>query len=178
MANVSAMYAVYHGPGGLKRIATRINSIACAFACALELEGFSLHSQQFFDTVTFSHPDSSKHSPEEAVRLALVAGYNIRHNADDTLTVAFDETSTESDLVALLKVLTTKNPTLKDVDNLIDQGKTVWLRLSGLHRVSAFLQHTVFNSYQSEMDFQRWLLGPTLHTYSLKFFFPQTLICG
>lgn len=87
LANISALYAVYHGPEGLKEIAERVNGLASVFAAGAAKLGLGVPKTGFFDTVRVTVPDAAAVSAA-----AVAAGMNLRQLNGTTVTVAFDET--------------------------------------------------------------------------------------
>ncbi|KLT72463.1 glycine dehydrogenase [Neisseria arctica] len=144
LANLAGMYAVYHGPEGLKRIATRIHAMANAFAVAVSGNLQVVH-QSFFDTVLVECGGKA----DEIYQNALKAGFNLRRVGDSRLAVAFHEESCAGDFAALTELFTGKAATLP-------QEVTVGLA-QNLLREDKILQHPVFNSYHTEHEMLRYL---------------------
>lgn len=107
LANLAGMYAVYHGPEGVKRIANRIHALASAFADALVSDGLNVVHKVFFDTVTVDF--GSKEQADQVFAAALESGYNLRRVSDTQVAAAFHETSTREDLVDLYRAFTGKD---------------------------------------------------------------------
>ena len=139
LAIMSGMYAIYHGPKGIRRIAERIHQHTCVLAARLAAAGYKIHGDIFFDTIRVTGPDN-------IVDKARVSGINIRDFCDGTVGIAFDETVTTNDLKNLLTLFDTDHgPT---VDSVIP---------SELQRKSAYLTHPVFNSFHSETEMLRYI---------------------
>jgi glycine dehydrogenase len=137
LANMSAFYAMWHGPIGLKRIASRVHALTSILAKS----GVKVTNKNYFDTITIEVQDSKVISGA-----ALAAGFNIRVVDANKISISFDETSTKEDLATIAKVL----------------GVTIELdvqeELGGqFARSSKFLQHPVFNTYHSETSMMRYL---------------------
>src|SRR5690554_6785841 len=98
LAVMSVFYAIYHGPEGLKRIATRIHRLTAIAAAALQAKGFSLVNSQFFDTITVQVGDNQK----AIYQAALNARINLRLVGKNALGISLNETTTLADLDALL----------------------------------------------------------------------------
>ena len=148
LANLAGMYAVYHGPEGVKRIANRIHALASAFADALVSDGLKVVHEVFFDTVTVDF--GSKEKTDQVFAAALESGYNLRRVNDTQVAAAFHETSTREDLVDLYRAFTGK-----DAFAFADDVKG---RLNAeLLRQDDILQHPVFNSYHTEHEMLRYL---------------------
>ncbi|WP_278387287.1 aminomethyl-transferring glycine dehydrogenase [Pseudomonas oryzihabitans] len=149
LANIASMYAVYHGPEGLTRIATRVQRLTSLLAAGLQRLG---HETQHtaFDTLTlvFGARTAALH---EAAR---ARGYNLREVSAEALGVSLDETSTLADVQALLEILA-DGQAAPQVAELGDaQGVEV---PAALQRQSAFLTHPVFASHRSETELMRYL---------------------
>ncbi|MCD0217373.1 glycine dehydrogenase (aminomethyl-transferring), partial [Enterobacter hormaechei subsp. steigerwaltii] len=107
LANLAGMYAVYHGPAGVKRMANRIHALASAFDDALVSDGLNVVHKVFFDTVTVDF--GSKEQADQVFAAALESGYNLRRVSDTQVAAAFHETSTREDLVDLYRAFTGKD---------------------------------------------------------------------
>lgn len=147
LAVVAAMYAVWHGPEGLVRIATRTRGFARAFADGVTSAGLDVASEDFFDTVCVVAGDRR----DELVARAAGAGINVRSLGEDRLCVAFDETVTEADLADLFAAFGVS----EDVASVVaavdaaDSGRFA--------RTSSFLQEPVFHRHRSETEMLRYL---------------------
>ena len=151
LANMAGMYAVYHGPQGLKTIAKRIHRLTAILAEGLKRAGVKLLTGQFFDTV---HIDLGARA-ESTYHAAVVAGYNLRRVSAGVLGVSFDETSTRDDVAELFKLIT--QVTL-DVDALDAQLTATDPALpAALLRGDAILSHPVFNTHHTEHEMLRYL---------------------
>ena len=142
------MYAVYHGPEGVKRIANRIHALTSAFADALVLDGLKVVHEVFFDTVTVDF--GSKDKADKAFQTALELGYNLRRVSDTRIAAAFHETSVREDLAVLYYAFTGNN-TFTLSDDVKGRLKTEFLRQDNI------LQHPVFNRYHTEHEMLRYL---------------------
>ncbi|MEE2656860.1 MAG: aminomethyl-transferring glycine dehydrogenase [Candidatus Latescibacterota bacterium] len=145
-AVVASMYAVYHGPKGLRRIAESIHIRASRLAAAICAHGgLSVARETFFDTLCLR---GSANVVQAAFSRARAAGINLRRLAEDTLTVALDETTSDSDLTRLLQVLIQ--------DDVLPTTEVSTLPPS-LSRQGHYLQHPVFHSYRSETEMLRYM---------------------
>lgn len=149
LANIASMYAVYHGPEGLTRIATRVHRLTSLLAAGLQRLG---HETQHtaFDTLTlvFGARTAALH---EAAR---ARGYNLRDVSAEALGVSLDETSTLADVQALLEILADGKP----APQVAELGDAQGVELpAALQRQSAFLTHPVFASHRSETELMRYL---------------------
>jgi glycine dehydrogenase len=149
LANMAAMYAVYHGPEGLKAIATRIHRRAIGLAEQLRRAGVVVPSKQFFDTVRVEVPEGSGAIRERALQQRV----NFRYVDDRTLSIALDETTTPDDLTAIYRVLTGSGTAADLV--AADGGELA--SLAALKRSTPYLQHPVFNSHHSETQMMRYI---------------------
>ena len=138
LANMSAFYAMWHGPQGLIDIATRVGS----FTYALSTSGVKVISQNFFDTVVIEVKGS-----DAVLSKAVAAGFNLRKIDNDRVGISLDESVTLETLKKLVELLGGKLGEIKSFDGVPKQ----------LRRTSAFLQHPVFNTYHSETAMMRYL---------------------
>lgn len=143
LANMAAMYAVYHGPAGIRGIAQRAHDMASALHTALKAGGFTLSNVHFFDTLRIELA-SDKIS---AIRTqAEAAGINFYYEKE-AIQIALDETTTEADLNEILTVL--------GISGKIQTAKPQIP--AGLKRESTYLTHPVFNMYHTESDMMRYI---------------------
>ncbi|MQT56552.1 aminomethyl-transferring glycine dehydrogenase [Pseudomonas sp. FSL R10-0399] len=151
LANIASMYAVYHGPQGLTQIARRIHQLTAILAQGLKWLGLNVEQSQFFDTLTLhtGNRTSALHAKAQARHI------NLRVVDDERLGLSLDETSSQSDVVALWALLAVDGQTLPDFDALA-QSVTGTLP-AALLRQSAILSHPVFNRYHSETELMRYL---------------------
>ena len=154
LAVIASMYAVYHGPEGLKRIGRRVASYTAILAEGLSQLGFKAHSDAAFDTLTLK----TEGRTGEFVERALGAGMNIRRYrewGDAYLSMTLDETTTRDDIVALWRVFAAPGqalPTFEAFEKGIEP-----LIPAALRRGSAFLTHPVFNTHHSETQMLRYI---------------------
>lgn len=144
LANLAGMYAVYHGAKGVKRIATRIHTLATAFSDVVKKSGLSVVYEQFFDTVLVKTEKA-----EQVYQKALNAGYNLRKVDDNHLAVAFSEVSDEQDFAVLTEVFT-------GTAHNLPENAQISLANSVLRKDEIFT-HPVFNSYHTEHEMLRYL---------------------
>ncbi len=181
LAVMASMYAVYHGPQGLKRIAERVHGLATRFAAGLQTMNIATNAAYFFDTVTFEHEAHGS-----IVAAAKHAGMNLRHFVDaHAVGVTFDETHTNADVAAVLSAIASAlssprpggeaekslspvapgerelatKPSLDKPDAPAPQpsppgggGLPAQLR-----RITPILTHPVFNTNHSETEMLRYL---------------------
>ncbi|PND36586.1 glycine dehydrogenase (aminomethyl-transferring) [Paucibacter aquatile] len=151
-AVVASMYAVYHGPQGLKRIAQRVASFTAVLAEGLKSLGFALGNASAFDTL---HVQTGAQTAAIQAR-AVAAGMNFRRASAEALSLSLDETTTRADLAAVLAVFA-DGKALPDL-SAFDKG-IASLIPAELQRTSAYLSHPVFNRYHSETEMLRYLRG-------------------
>ncbi|WP_186474226.1 aminomethyl-transferring glycine dehydrogenase [Psychrobacter sp. KCTC 72983] len=150
LANLAGMYAVYHGPSGVKRIATRIHAFATAFADAITAandSSLSVVHDQFFDTVVVDC--GSEKLATQIFKNADNVGYNLWRLSDTKLSVAFSETSDQQDFGVLTQLFVNKSN---------DLPETARISLDSAHlRTDDILSHPVFNSHHTEHEMLRYL---------------------
>jgi len=139
LAVMAAMYAVWHGPDALRRIACRVNLQARLVANAAERAGFKLRHDAFFDTVAFDC------DADAVISRALAAGFNLRRLDASGVAVALDETVTGEELIRLADALGAE---LREASPSIPNA---------LARTTPFLEQAVFNRYHAEHEMLRYL---------------------
>jgi glycine dehydrogenase (decarboxylating) len=151
LANMAAMYAVYHGPDGLINIAKRVTVLANALAEELEAEGYELLYKHFFDTIVFKTDDAQTiRSRAEAAQI------NFRYYDNNLVGISVDETTTLSDILDILLLL--DQPNQHSVASFsISEDAVLYNIPNTLTRTSGFLTHPVFNSYHSETEMMRYI---------------------
>ena len=147
LAIVSAAYAVYHGPKGIKKIAETVSQLTKNFADKLKQSGYELYSDEFFDTVTVKTLDKT----DKIYKNALDQGVNIRKVNSELLAVSFDERKNLYRANQLLKIFNCSE-TIKETMN-----ESLSNLPKKLLRTSSYLDHSVFNSYHSETEMLRYL---------------------
>ncbi|MDY7109918.1 MAG: aminomethyl-transferring glycine dehydrogenase [Planctomycetota bacterium] len=153
LAIMAGMYAVYHGPEGLRRIARRVHSYTAALAAGLKKMGHDVGDRPFFDTLRV-RPGAG--SADDVIQRALERGFNLRKYDDgDSVGVTLDETTTRADVIALLESFNSGSAESLDVDALADEADDEYP--ASFARRSGFLTHEVFNSYHSETEMLRYL---------------------
>ena len=154
LAVIASMYAVYHGPDGLRKIATRVHLCARTFALALESlpQKFELSGKPFFDTVRVK---TAKNDADAILATARAMRVNLRRIGENQFTVAFDETTTVEDINTLIAIFTYGNR----IDNTaLQTSRQALSDIPAAHqRKSAFLTHPVFNSHHTEHEMLRYL---------------------
>jgi glycine dehydrogenase len=159
LANMAGFYAVYHGPKGLARIATRVHAFAQVLERELTALGFRQLNDHYFDTPRFEVPGGEA-TVERIRQSALASRINLGYRGDATICVALDETVDESDLRAIVAAFAAgvQRPAPSRVD-LAQLDPAAVRYPPPLARTSAFLTHPVFNKYHSETEMMRYLRG-------------------
>ena len=147
LAIVSAAYAVYHGPKGIKKIAESVSQLTKNFADKLKQSGYELYSENFFDTVTVKTLDKT----EKIYKNALDQGVNIRKVNSEMLAVSFDERKNLYRANQLLKIFNCSETIKESMNESLSNIP------KNLLRSSTYLDHAVFNSYHSETEMLRYL---------------------
>ena len=150
LANIAAMYAVFHGPAGLRAIAERIHSLTSSLDAALAALGYRQTNASYFDTLRVERADLS------GIRKAAeAAGINFRYSGD-TIGISLDETTTVDDLKDVVRVFASVKG--KDAAVVIKADAPFVLKApAALRRTSPFLTHPVFNSHHSETKMMRYI---------------------
>ena len=153
LANMAAMYAVYHGPRGLKGIATRIHGLARLLTRICEIAGITQVNPDYFDTVRLKFPEQSS---REAVKIAAQkAQVNLTYHVDGDIGVALDETTTREDIGVLAHILSGND--VGEYDSLTVERLPAVELADALTRTTDYLTHPVFNQHHSELDMMRYL---------------------
>ncbi len=149
LANMAAMYAIYHGSEGLKNIAKRINALTQALATSLLENGHELVSNSFFDTVTIKVKNNT-----EIKAKAEASGINFRYFDNNLIGISLDETTAYEDLSDIINVL---NLVEGSVGYSVNEDDVLSNVPAALIRSTPFLQHSTFNSYHSESLMMRYI---------------------
>ena len=156
LAVMASMYAVYHGPAGLSRIARRVHGHAAALATGLRGGGIEVETEHFFDTITAQVPGRAR----EVVAEAAARGVNIWQADADRVSISTDETTDILDLSAVLAAFGVPElSTLTTVESLTWPPRLI--------RESGFLTHTVFHNHHSETAMLRYLRKLSDRDYAL-----------
>ncbi|MGQ0809877.1 MAG: aminomethyl-transferring glycine dehydrogenase [Nitrospiraceae bacterium] len=152
LAVMAGMYAVYHGPEGLRRIAERVHGLAVVLAEALRRLGFDVSAEPFFDTVRVS---LGKVQANHALIRANDHGYNLRRHDDGSIGISLDEVSTAAEVKELIEIFVGHQNVIFTMDELAQSVDCRYPRT--LARTSKYLTHEVFNCYHSEHEMLRYL---------------------
>ncbi|MCB0908892.1 MAG: aminomethyl-transferring glycine dehydrogenase, partial [Nocardioidaceae bacterium] len=157
LAVVASMYAVYHGPEGLRRIATRVHGYATTIAEALRGAGITVVNDHWFDTLTVHTPGSAT----DVVAAARGLGLHLRLVDPDHVGISTSEVTTGVSVSAVLRAFGVAAD-----HGVVDPAQTVALP-EGLARTSDYLTHEVFNSHHSETQMLRYLRRLSARDYAL-----------
>ncbi len=156
LAIMSAMYAVYHGPVGIKQIACRINSYTTLLSNEVEKYGYKQLNNTFFDTIRIRVPESTRMS--DIKKMALENQVNFRYIDDNTISISLDETTSLEDLKTLVNIFASAARKEFNANIAITECCQGQLSLpEQLRRKSAILTDKIFSSYHSETALMRYL---------------------
>ena len=145
LSNMAAMYAVYHGPAGIRSIAARTHAMAAALAAALEQGGYRLSHAHFFDTLCIELSDGQLANVRTKAEAANVNFFYTGH----AVQISIDETTTEEGLQEIAEIFGLPGSSIMQHASVIIP--------EDLQRDSPYLTHPVFNSYHTESDMMRYL---------------------
>ena len=152
LANIAGLYAVFHGPAGLKRIASRIHRFTNILAAGLQQGGLTLRHQHWFDTLTVEVTDKAA-----VLNRAQSFGVNLRSDIHHAVGITLDETTRREDILALFAILLGDAHGL-DLDKLDSEVALESQSIpAGLQRHSDILTHPVFNRHHSETEMMRYM---------------------
>ena len=148
---MAAMYAVYHGPVGLRRIAEKVHALTSILKSEVEAYGYKAINPNFFDTLTFNVGVAT--GDVEAVHAAAVkAKVNLRRVDDKHIGVTLDESVSKEDVDILVKVFASAA-----TESVVPAAPASPAIPQALQRTSAFLPHPVFNTHHSETEMLRYI---------------------
>ena len=152
LANIAGLYAVYHGPKGLKRIASRIHRLTTILAAGLQNGGLKLRHSSWFDTLTVEVEDKGA-----VLNRAQSFGVNLRSDIHHAVGITLDETTRREDVQALFAILLGDEHG-QDIDKL-DAAVAADSQAipAALQRQSVILTHPVFNRHHSETEMMRYM---------------------
>ncbi|MEQ4923330.1 aminomethyl-transferring glycine dehydrogenase [Proteus hauseri] len=152
LANIAAMYAVYHGPEGLKKIAQRIHRLTDVLAAGLKQNGMTLRHQTWFDTLTIECADKAA-----VLQRAKDAEINLRTDIVGAVGVTLSEKTTREDVLALVKIISGKALGV-DIDTLDAQVAASSTSIpASMLRTDTVLTHENFHNYHSETEMMRYM---------------------
>ncbi len=150
-AVVASMYAVYHGPQGLKRIANRVAAYTAILAKGLEALGFTPSSDSAFDTLSIK----TETATQSIAARAVSAGVNLRIYFENYLCISLDETTAREDIALIWSLFAKPGQALPKVEDF-EKGIEPLIP-HALRRTSAYLTHPVFNTHHSETAMLRYI---------------------
>ena len=151
LAVIAGMYAVYHGPDGLRTIARRVHSLANALATGIRRLGHGVANVAIFDTV---HIRPNGLPAAQILSSARSRGYNLRDFGDGRIGISLDETTTRNDVEALIESFAGGATFPIHIEQLAAEGAAL---PKSLLRTSPYLMHPVFNHYHSETEMLRFI---------------------
>ncbi|KAK7201133.1 pyridoxal phosphate containing glycine decarboxylase [Novymonas esmeraldas] len=156
LANINAFYAIYHGPEGLRQLATEIHQKAKLYAVGMESLGFTPVNATYFDTLTFSfEAGHNGMSAADYGQRCVEKGINVFvEPKTQHVSVSLDEATTEDHITALLQAAGMSTPNIEALTRVAD---TIAIIPEPLQRTSKYLQGTVFNSHKSETELMRYI---------------------
>jgi len=152
LAVIASMYAVYHGPEGLREIATRVHDLTKTLADGLTQAGHSLRNEHVFDTLRVDLQDTTQAQVRERAEAHKI---NLRYYDDGSVGVALDQTVTAEDLDALFTIFGATNGQRRYADDVavdLESGYD-----GPMERRTPYLEHPVFNKYHSEAEITRYM---------------------
>jgi glycine dehydrogenase len=152
LAVVASMYAVWHGPQGLRRIAFRVHQYAAVLAEGLKRLGHGITHEDYFDTIRVELQDGRAAAARDR---AAARGINLRYMDESSLCIALDETVREEDLQALFEVFGGEGTTAPSIEELAGASDTRYDER--FKRATPFMTHPVFNVHRSETEILRYM---------------------
>ena len=155
LAVIAGMYAVYHGPEGLRRIARNVHRLAALFASGVRRLGFEVTNGPFFDTVRVECGQGAPRAAQAIADIAVANGMNVRVVGNAAITVSFGEPHSPQDVADLLAAFNGGAKPSFDVASLAREADE---KFPAPHaRTTPYLLHPVFNSHHSETELMRYL---------------------
>lgn len=156
LASMAAMYAVYHGPEGIKKIAVRTHKFTKLLNIILTQLEYNQTNKVFFDTLKIEIPDSSLYN--KIKNAALEKEINLRYINSTNIGISLNETTDLENLVDIIYLFAIAKGKTISVSDIISTTSKVKVEFPlGIQRESNYLSHKVFNTYHSETDMMRYL---------------------
>ncbi len=152
LAVMAGLYAAYHGPEGIRRIATRVHALTATLAHGLGKLGCKIEHANYFDTIRVR---VSHDTCDRCVELAQSRGFNLRRVDGETIAIALDELSNEAEIESLLAVFGGEKGHAMKARDLAKEANVAIPE--SLARKSKYLQHPVFNTHHSETEMMRYI---------------------
>lgn len=149
LANMSVMYAIYHGPEGLKEIANKVHTLTQGLDQQLKSLGITQRNEYYFDTLHIQGIDSNA-----LYQLAAAQAINFNYFNDGTVSISLDETSSEQTTQKIVSLFETLIGKKASETNAVIKNAAIQ---TDLLRTSTYLQHPVFNTHHSETQMMRYL---------------------
>ncbi|MEX0856661.1 MAG: aminomethyl-transferring glycine dehydrogenase [Balneolaceae bacterium] len=151
LAVIAGMYAIYHGPEGLKRIASKVHGLTKLTKKGLEEMGVEVETEQFFDTITV------KANVEKVKAIAKKHGVNFRYSENGRVGISFDEAKDLNDVELILDIFAEALGSQNSFDVKASSQKTEVSYPENLTRKTGYLDHPVFNLYRTEHEMLRYM---------------------
>jgi glycine dehydrogenase len=151
LANMAAMYAVYHGPDGLTAIARHVHDLTRTLAARLTALGLRQENAHYFDTLRVTLAAAQTTAVHQQ---SVAAGYNLRRVSDTALGISLDETATAADVDAIVDAVARALGAAPSAAMAPAEGDAL---PPGLRRTSAFLAHPIFHRHRSESEMMRYI---------------------
>lgn len=152
LAIMASMYAIYHGPDGLRRIARRVHGLAKVLGSGVVKLGFRLRHAEYFDTLCV---DLGTRNADAILKVAVLHRINLRKLDSHAIGISLDETTRPEDVVELWQVFNADQPAPFSFGELASQARADFD--SPFRREGDFLKQPVFNSYHSETEMLRYI---------------------
>ncbi|MBI5215145.1 MAG: aminomethyl-transferring glycine dehydrogenase [Ignavibacteriae bacterium] len=152
LAIMASMYAVYHGPDGIKAIAEQVHNLTKILARGLKKLGYTIVHDDYFDTIRIQ---SSKETQQRLKHAAESKRINLRYFEDGSLSVSFDEVTTTEEVETLWSIFAEGSHQPFALNEIAKSEKHGYVGL--MKRTSNYLQHPVFNSHHSETEMLRYI---------------------
>ena len=158
LAIMAGMYAVYHGPDGLKRIAEKIHMLAIVLDVSLRGLGYKQLNKNYFDTLHIELVDNPAQQITRIIEIANKKEMNFRYYKDGSIGISLNESTDFSNILDIISVFASAVNKTIDENAIKNIGEKVTKDyLVEFNRTSAYLQHSVFSSYHSETEMMRYI---------------------
>jgi len=154
LAVIASMYAVYHGPGGIQRIAEKVHRLTVTLAEGLKRIGYDIGSEPYFDTLKVETSNAPRQQ-QDILKAAEQQQINLRSYADGAVGISLDETSSVEEVTTLLQIFAGQETLPFRLEELVPELRFDFPE--PFHRTSSYLTEKVFNQYHSETKLLRYL---------------------